>query len=651
MSQITFDELSVQFHGPQLIPDLELYNFIINPVVKKNLVNSIRLGLDKFKEIPVVKEVRRRTKADLYWAAKYFCWPSCPTGVGKPIEVNLINEATHRPLCDVFIKKDDTKSIADQDPVYKERFILYPRGSFKSSIDVIDSVQWILNFPDIRILYLTATDKLAAGFVDETRGHFVIREDPSPMNLFFPEFCVDEKKLVGETFNCPIWLANQVTRKESTIMAASIISTVSGLHFEIIKPDDMVDNINSQTPEGCAKVSKNWDIDKNMLVTYGYVVMLGTRYAEEDRYGEEIEKNVGDIEIIKGLDSASDPRPWELFKNPVTGKIILIGKGWEVKPEPRKKLLANEIKEDDLKKEDWYILFPELLSYETLRRKQKENEAVFEGQINQNPRPRRNITFDKPLLQLHTIPFNKVPATAPAIITWDFAFSQKKKRDYSTCAVSVYNAKSQLYVIDLVRQRFSPTGLAKSVVDQAERYRPAVLAIEDCAGSRLLEPTIMAEAENRKKQWLLDVCRRIEWFVPDQQEDAKRIRMAALHPLLMSDRLWFVSHLPYLDVLYNEFERCLISHHHDDIPDVIAQQVRWLPKIEIMITKRELPAWSREDAAWNLIYEEHCDAFGRPGFSDAGSHVINPTEQPDTGLKPITPCDGLPPLLGAGLVG
>src|SRR5439155_20985000 len=178
------------------------------------------------------------------------------------------------------------------------------------------------------------------------------------------------------------------------------------------------------------------------------------------------------------------------------------------------------------------LLFPELLSYKVLKRMQRENEEAFEGQINQNPRAKSTVVFDRALMESRLRPYAMLPLSGPRYITWDFAFSRKKGRDYSTAAVGIFNQKGQLFVLDLVRGRFNHTSLANAVVDLIDTYQPQLVGIEDCAGSRFLEPTIVAEAVRRGKESTVKIASRIDWFTPDQQSDAKKMRMAALHPWL-----------------------------------------------------------------------------------------------------------------------
>ena len=578
---------------------------------------------------PVKEEVRRRAKQDLFFLAKYF--------IGFGGEINhLIMESTHRRVCDLFVKKDASKEIGEQDD-RKERLLLYPRGSFKSTIDNADTVQWVLNFPDIRILFLTAADDLAVSFLDEAKKQFVINlEDLSFMNLFFPEFCVAEDKLGNAyEFTTPM---RKIERKEPTIMASSIGSTLSGFHFDVIKADDAVSNKNSESEEQCQKVTKNFHINRKMLMAFGYLDLIGTRYDDMDLYGDAIEKNVGELKTERGP-------CWELVDNLSTGFRILIGRGVVVKPE----FVEKGITFADATEEQCDLIFPEYLTFAFLKKEYHKDEISFEGQINQNPRQKVNAVFDKALLLKHTVPYTQIPVNGLISITWDFAFSRQKGRDYSTASVVMHNDKAQMFVVDLVRERFTPNALAKKVVELAARWRPFVIGIERASGSDFLEGSIIAEAKKLDRPEVLAVCSKIDWFTPDQQKDAKRTRMASLHPWLVNDQLFFAAHLQHLEVLYDEFGRCLSSHHHDDIPDVISQQPRYAPRVALMIEKKEIQTWNREDAAWNLLFEENCDEYGRPGMGyvppvDLGPPV--PDSPPAESSHP-----DLPPMLGSGLTG
>lgn len=619
------------------IPDEILYHFINHPEKRRCPLSE---------ESTTRAEVRRRAKSDLFFLSRYILWETNPEGVGKPISHNLITKESHGLLCDFFVKKNDSLTIAEQD-TRKDRLLLWPRGGFKSSLDVCDVVQWILNFPDIRILFLTAADDLAIGFVSATRSHFLVRlQDPSLMNIYFPEYCVTSKELGNAfEFTCPLWSAKKIDRIEPTVTASSIVSTLSGFHYEVIKADDTVSNKNSENEDQCTRVINNFAINRKMLRPFGYCDMIGTRYHDTDMYGTILEKNVGEIK------KESFGPCIEVIDNLTSGLRAIIGRAIVIKPEVAERLQreGKKIVYTEAKEEGCDILLPNILSYQYLMIEFNKDEISFEGQYNQNPTPSSVTVFDRPLLVANTVSFQEMPFRGPVSQTWDFAFSDKKKRDYTTGSSVIWNDKGQFFVHDLIRARYKPYDLAKAVVDFAVKWRPYVIGIEEAGGSKMLEPTIKSEALKTGDAYIINLCSHIDWYTPDLQKDAKRMRMASLHPWLVDGNMKFANFLPILEIIYAEFERCLTSHRHDDIPDVLSQQIRYAPRMAQLIDSKDLQTYSQLDAAWNMLFEEGCDAFGRPGFG-----VVYPRleeVQQEEEIKAESPEGYSDNILGSGIFG
>lgn len=614
-----------------MVSDEELYQRMVKT---REAISAGKIPSEKFKDSDLYQEVRRRSKSDLFFLAKYV--------IGyKGEENNLILDRVHRRICNLFVKKDDTKPLADQDK-RKERMLLYPRGTFKSTIDVIDAVQWTLNFPDIRILFITGGKKLAEEFLSEFKNHFTIQEETSFMNLYFPEFCVADTKTEQGNVHTFVSPARKHFSKEPTAMASSVDSKMSGKHFDVMKADDCVTN---DTPEDATLLKKmytNFNVLTKMLMPYGYLDIVGTRYHDLDMYGELLNINIGDI-IKNRDDEAGDLALWEHQENKTTGLQILIGRAIVPKPGIYKDIL-------ELTEEECIVHFPEYLPFGKLKHEWVKSEKASEGQYNQNPRPKSTTTFTIPLLQRQTVDHTKIPYSGPITITWDFAYARDKKqtRDFSTASVARWSEKGEMFIIDLVRDRFLPNDLAKAVVKLAMDWRPAIIAIEDAGGSNLLEPAILREAEKCGLPDVLAVCKRIDWFSPDRQYGAKQIRMGALHPWMINNMLFFSKHLPYLETLYNEFQLCMVSHHHDDIPDSISQQPRYAPHMVQMLATQEAAAYSSEEASFNLLFLEGADAFGRVGYHNPQMIVPVPVEHPPAAESAYSDA---PSILGSGLCG
>src|ERR1700675_4075583 len=106
------------------------------------------------------------------------------------VRIDGTTHNTHEEICnEFFVRKDPTvknfKQFATGYVDHKERLLLVPRGGFKSSIDMADTVQWIINYPEVTIMILTGVLKLAQDFVGEIKGFFKLEDGTMEnVNLF-----------------------------------------------------------------------------------------------------------------------------------------------------------------------------------------------------------------------------------------------------------------------------------------------------------------------------------------------------------------------------------------------------------------------------------------------------------------------------------
>lgn len=678
----SFPELVEQYNGAPNIPNLVLYEYL--EANREDILAEARLGVDRVPESSLGKEVCRRCKTDLMWLSGCFLWRSNPISENgfKPFSENIFTEEYYGIFNKLFVKKDPAKPLNQQSDV-KTRLLLWPRGGAKSTYDHSDSVQWILAFPSIRILYLTAEVSLATGFVGEIKGHFYWKEDPTWMNVFFPSYCIEEGKAgAADEFTCPVYAAKKTGRKEPTVYASSNGKAKAGWRFELIKADDAVTDTNSESSTQCEKVSKRLFLSEKLLALGGYYIdYIGTRYADEDHYGVLLEQNIGDIVVTYG-------QGWEFHENKTRNMNVLIGKAIHIKPEVAERLERNNlpVTYKEAGPEGCILLLPHLMSFNWCMEDLAKDEISFEGQRNQNPRPASQVTFTKLLLMKATVPFQGMPRTGAVSQVWDFAFSRKKGRDYSVGTSVLWTEEDELtdelddkgtptgkristgskqvvgYIQEIVRDRFNTLTLAQAVVNLAKKYKPFLVGVEGAAGSKLIEETINVEAARTKDPHTVQVCQRIDWFAPDNQKDAKTTRMAALYPPIVQGRLKFANYcmagVPSknggnpMDFLYDEFEKCLTSHHHDDIPDNIGMQQRYAPKASMVLIDRQDENMYTADPWYNIIFENG-DAFGRAGYGTENL-PLTPFEEDqryiDDDLEASAPT-GLKNILGAGFFG
>jgi phage terminase large subunit-like protein len=617
---------------------------------KQDLINRAKLG--PLANSEAGQEVRRRCEQDLFWLARWFTWNTSPWGVDKPVSQNEITRETHQEVCDFFVKKDKKKSVRDQDAI-KNRLLLFPRNGLKTTCDIVDIVQWIMNFPDIRILVLTATPPLANGIVSEVKGHFLIREDLSWMNLFFPEFCLDEKDREAEGwFTCPVWRAKKIDRREPTVMAASVEETLAGFHFEVAKADDTVSPENTGSPQMCLKITNKLTLHNKMLMRWGYWDKIGTRYQEHDDYGVDLERlakrGIKPTTLRPGLEYAEDEK---------TRTKILIGRAVVKKKEVEQRLAAEkrEISYENAGESGCYVLLPRLISFEDFLIAYDKNALDTEGQLNQDPDPPLESTDFTHQMMVDAIVSrdDDIPRIGPVSIVWDFAFSKEDgdtDRDYSTATVVLWTQEGIGYVIDFIQQRFNPTELADAVAESIRDWSPAQIGIEDAAGSCLLKPQILQSAlrlakENRNPK-IYAIAQGIRWFKVDNQKGAKNTRIRALHTPIKIGQLKFARYVPNLEVLQKEFERWPRSKRNDGA-DSLAHQMGpttgFRPQMQMAAYNNDTTTFSYRDKLANMAYLDILE----PEFEDFVQPLVPVALLPEPVAWNTHP-EGLPQIFGVG---
>lgn len=496
-------------------------------------------------------EMRLRCQTDILFLARLL-------GYDKVLD------RVHGPVAELCVRKNPAIPIEDQTAV-KERINLDPRGTFKTSLSITDSVQWIICFPNVRICKLTATKPLAAAIANEIRDKFVKNpiEEPTDFQLLFPEFCIsDRDKREGE------YTAPNRTKdwKEKTVMAFSIETSISGWHFDVWDPDDVVDTQNSGTPQGIKKVKKNYGVNKKTLMPWGYINSKGTRYDPFDLWGERLEKaRLGKTKVLKRA-------------------ALILKDGSRL--EPGDFPAENEME----------LLFPELLSYEFLKDEFEDNYESFMTQYMNDAHGGSEVTFDDADMLNAVIPAEEIPVSGQIFVAWRFACMSKGMK-YAAGVVGLMEG-GRMYIVDAARGTFKPSSLAHKVVFLAKKHGTHNITIEDTPGARTyLDSAIQNYAATMG--WPLQIT-----WVEFQEDDAARdLRIKGLEPLIPAKRLLFSASIGCLKEMHKQF--CHYGAMEEfELPDAVSQAATNLPKSII-----PMESSAEQDLAWELAKQK--DMFDR----------------------------------------
>src|SRR6266704_692996 len=193
----------------------------------------------------------------------------------------------------------------------RERLVLIPRNHLKSSVCTIaHTIQWIINYPNVRILISSGTGDQVRGFLRAIREHFQTNE---MFRWLYPEFVPQGKNVKDfgnqESFTVP---CRTVIRPETTVASVSVGAVVAGAHYDVIKHDDMVDKENIRTPEQIQNVKNHFGFLDPLLQRVnkdpgrGWTDVIGTRYDYSDLYGTLLDAQ-------KKKEESGEKGAWEIL--------------------------------------------------------------------------------------------------------------------------------------------------------------------------------------------------------------------------------------------------------------------------------------------------------------------------------------------------
>lgn len=159
---------------------------------------------------------------------------------------------------------------------------LEPRGAAKTTWGNTDTLAWLIaEIPDIRVGLISNTAKQANDFSRAIRWTL--------------ESNAEFREIYGDLVSSTKWTDMEWLRKGSkwhgskdvTLYSAGAGGAIISKRFDLILCDDILDEENTATPEAREKV-KTWFLKTLLpcLTPKGVVIMLGTRWAEDDLYEE-----------------------------------------------------------------------------------------------------------------------------------------------------------------------------------------------------------------------------------------------------------------------------------------------------------------------------------------------------------------------------
>jgi hypothetical protein len=491
----------------------------------------------------------------------------------------------------------------DGDPIKKdgefrtnELMLLEQRGGYKSTIDGIDCVQWLLNAPDCRIMVITAFRQLAKKRAKEIKAYFYLpeRAQPTAFHMLFPEYIT--RGVMGRSdgpLECPARI-NTNFFKEDSMWFTSMESSATGDHCCVLKGDDIVDPDNSADEEMREALKFDFDSRKtDLLDPWGFVDVTGTRYFTDDMYGTRFKVNPESKRVSPFRYSCRGA--WTLS---VDDQIL-----YSLPNDDSKKLTVAQI----IKEKRGYLVFPAKNNWAKLRNIYDEKgERNFKNQQMNEATDKSELTdfvnhFSHDFMIAHLRPKEFIPAHAEYFQIWDLAYSESATSDFSVgvhiALWKLEDGRVSMAITDAVFGKWKSSDLSTQIALFYRSHPDARrIFIEKVNGFEWLYDRILAAGVLYGVPQLKSL---VGPFDIDNTKNAKRNRIKNLELLMSDDRLNFINGALWNDVCFRQFEiftgEPSTKSRKDDFPDVISFAFKTILPRDIIKGMAEDTNKSREE--------------------------------------------------------
>lgn len=425
----------------------------------------------------------------------------------------------------------------------RKTIILFPRGHLKSSVlTVAHSVQWILNYPNVRILITTATEDLARDFLMAIKSAFISNET---MKALFPEYCSEGELGSGERFT--IRCRNDGDKrygqggKEPTVRTSTVGSAITGYHGDVQICDDMVEKQNSSTPRGIGDVIYHFGNMGPLLETYatesgpkrGWVYVVGTPWDFSDLYS-----------VIQDGEAKLPPErsTWNIVKRSAAPNWP---KGPFLWPERVDYKAMKEIEDDPTKG-------PAHLAAQYLMNPIVAGQGLIED-ISQ-------VIFTPDKLMQEIAP--RLSLYAALDLSGMDPESKGTDNDYTCLTVGGFNRDGRLYIPHILHGRPTVDEVIEWIFSVFAKFPGIIkLKMEKEAHLRVLLPFLRKEMARRNKFLSIDPQ-------PRNNQQSKKDKIRGLRSWFMGGDIRFSDALPCRTHLLQEIKG-FPKYRHDDILDTL----------------------------------------------------------------------------------
>lgn len=460
----------------------------------------------------------------------------------KLVAPHLMMGAVHEELISWWTRQDAKQN----------QLVLLPRGHMKSKLIAYRTAWWLTKHPETTILYVSATADLA-----EKQLYQIKNIIDSPIyrrywsEMIHPEEGKRERWAVAEI------AVDHPRRKEegvrdASVKAVGLTSNTTGFHADVVVLDDIVVPGNAYTEEGRDKVSSAYSQLASIENPGAFEWVVGTRYHPRDIYDTMV--NMKESIYDDNGEMVSEEPVYELFQRVVEtdGEFL-----WAKQKRKDGKAFGFDVQE-----------------LARIRAKYVDQTQFYAQYYNDpNSKETANLSaddfqyYDRSILQNKEGDWIIRDRRLNVYAAIDFAFSLRKKADYTALVVIGVDSQANYYILDIDRFK----------TDKIVDYYDHILRAWEKWGFRKLRAEITVAQQLIVKE-LKDSYLRpngiplaIDEYRPTRHMGDKRQRISAiLEPKYDNQQIWH-----YKGGNCQPLEEELTQRHppHDDIKDALANAI------------------------------------------------------------------------------
>lgn len=481
-------------------------------------------------------------------------------GLAYTLGYCLIDEAIHHEAIRFFPEIDPAQTVSELHIGRKRRrTLLYPRNTYKTTLDIAYCVQLILHYyMTIAILIMSGGKDLAFAFVDQIASFFIRPPHRSPtlFQALFPELCVSKSPKEAGQFTCSL-RQHEPKIVEPMIWANSIDSNTTGWHPDVLIYDDINTNRNSKKYEGRVAVTKAYKLTRKILKPTGFEIKIGTPYGLGDTFSDEV----------------MTARPGSYHRVFKPALRLLNGERLDPNGFPAE----HEVE----------LLFPAILSYEFLREEYEADYEYFMSQYLLDSYGAAELVFTEAQMLAAMVDEGDLPMEGQRFI--HFRLSCRSLNWQTTSGAVGISHRNRMFIAETWNGHYKPSVLARLIHNAARTHGLHNVSMEESPGARLIQPAIDNYALTTG--WPIHIT----WTEYQADAGERDTRIRNLEPLLASSRLFFSNGLKIKPLLEGFVQYGMMDE--SGLPDVVSRVADNLP---ISIAASEL---DDEDLAWEMMRE------------------------------------------------